>query len=139
LPLFIWSKSLYGTGIPEIDEQHEQIFQLANDFYDAYKMLRGLEKLTELFGGLLEHANDHFEQEEQLMAVHGYPGLAQHRRFHGKVRATLEDMRTRFSSDTHNRGMSEEMLDFFETWLIGHITGPDRDLANHLKQPPRSI
>ena len=67
--LLEWKDS-YKIGDPEVDAQHQALFQLANDFLQA----SGKAELTLQAMKLYKHTREHFTQEEAVM-----------RRFRGSI------------------------------------------------------
>jgi hemerythrin-like metal-binding protein len=129
--IFVWSKSLYGIGDEEIDAQHERLFKLGNELYDAYKQLKSREILARMFVQLLLYTQEHFKAEEALMERSGYPGLAEHREEHEKLVAELMQFIERYQ--TGKQDLSNEVMQFVKDWLLDHITERDRKIGDHLR------
>ena len=98
MSIFIWSDALYATKVPEVDAQHRRLFELTNNFYDAFKQLRGQEELAKLFNELLVYVEEHFALEESLMAKYNFPGYAAHRGLHRELTSLLKDKAERFAA-----------------------------------------
>ncbi|HNB67918.1 hemerythrin domain-containing protein, partial [Accumulibacter sp.] len=82
-----WSTKI-EVGLPQIDQQHRQLFELAATFRgngDQIRILKSLVMLT-------EYVKVHFREEEELMAACRYPGIEAHRRLHGEFRRMLFDL-----------------------------------------------
>lgn len=119
---FIWSDR-YKVGNAEIDRQHERMFALVNTLPD--ELDRAVIK-TNLMA-LAQHAREHFDTEEQMMARIGYPNLREHQKLHAELSKKLLDLDTgdykSFGSDESVSAFKQLILD----WMIGHIMTHDRD------------
>ena len=82
-----WSSKI-EVGLPMIDEQHRQLFDLAATFRGAGDQIRVLKSLAML----TEYVKVHFREEEELMASCHYPDLEAHRRLHGEFRRMLFEL-----------------------------------------------
>ena len=69
-----WQDDL-SLGIPELDEQHHEIFRRFAAFSEACQQEQGREALMDLLSFMHLYATRHFASEEQLMAEYHYPGL----------------------------------------------------------------
>ena len=65
---FITWKDVLSTGIKEIDEQHKDIVESINEFYDLSNK-SGVQKedLIEAFNKVIDHTIAHFTYEEELL------------------------------------------------------------------------
>jgi hemerythrin len=89
-------------------------------------------ELEEIVRDLMSYALYHFDTEEALMLAHEYPDEAQqlhfqeHRAFSAKIAKIQDDI---------SRGQqvsSQDLLNFLNTWLINHIMGADKQMAEFL-------
>ena len=127
LPVITWTPT-YDVGIAMMDRQHRQ---LAADLSEIAASLRRGDDETTISGKLaaaLAHASHHFECEEQLMAEHGFVDAAAHRQSHAHL---LDDLRS-FSAVRDTRSLSLTAR-FLQEWLLRHIDGADRRLAEALR------
>jgi len=126
----------YLTGILVIDEQHEKLVNMINDF--GAKMLEGQgeKEVMHLFQKMAEYVDYHFGTEEKLMDKYAYPNkaehCAQHHEFIGNLASYILE---------HNQGkrlLSLEVHKYLRDWLVDHIldhtTKADRQLAKYLLQ-----
>ena len=120
----VW-KNEYSIDIPEIDEQHKQLFACI-DRLDAAKDDRGRELAVYfVLEELNEYVKVHFKVEEIVMRLFDYPGLASHAAEHHKFMARLKSFETiELGHDVHAEASS-----YLREWLIKHIQGSDRHYA----------
>lgn len=118
------------TGIDEVDDQHEAIFQAGNRLYalaygndtPAAEMLGGLQDL-------LHRVKAHFDEEEVLMDACGYPEAASHRAVHRRMHEYLAEMGDLATGSPMLVAIRLEY--FLGSWLIWHMQREDMDFARH--------
>lgn len=79
--VYAW-KPEHSLGDSTVDEQHRRLFGLAGMIAEACNGDRNERIAHEAFLALHQHANQHFEDEEQLLAAVGSPLLEEHKREH---------------------------------------------------------
>ncbi len=132
MQLLAWSDAL-KTHIDVIDRQHRGLVDLVNA--TAAKLADealSAEEVRLLLGYLKEYAEIHFGTEEALMALCGLPpGYAnRHHQNHARFLAHVGDMLDGLGDDPVVDG--RQLLAFLGDWLIRHIQGEDRGLAQRL-------
>ena len=89
----LWSSSL-ETGIPEIDEQHKELFRQIDILLDRSKDDRIHETLKFLGNYVVKHFTD-----EQLIHLRAkYPKAADHKKLHTAFVAVYNDLSKEFST-----------------------------------------
>jgi len=130
MSLFVWKRD-YSVDCPEIDEQHQQLFHIADELHRAMLERRGREALAGILKRLVAYTTYHFASEERLMRETGYPLYLQHRAEHEKLtKIAQEHQQTMLSGKST---LSVEVLQFLSDWLRTHIGKSDQKLAAHLK------
>ncbi|WP_300106129.1 diguanylate cyclase [Rhodoferax sp.] len=72
-------KVAFECGLPEIDDEHRQLFQLANSLLDQVPLTDQQPLAFDAaFHHLLDHVKAHFAHEEAILLAHGYDQLAVH-------------------------------------------------------------
>jgi hemerythrin-like metal-binding protein/PAS domain S-box-containing protein len=120
----LWS-SAHELGVRQIDEQHARLGALLNELAGA---LRGGEDHATLLREIVRYTEFHFAAEESLMAAHAYQGAAAHQQAHHRL---LEEVRA-FRPDADGVSVSLA-LRYLQEWLLHHVDGADRDLAEALR------
>jgi hemerythrin len=119
--------SCYHLGFDQMDTTHQEFISLVNRLNLADKAL-----FQSLFAELLEHTQNHFDAESQLMDETGFPAISEHKGEHLRVLGEL----TRFAqsvqkgSITIARSYVREML---PDWFRLHTVTMDSALAAHIK------
>lgn len=82
-----WSPAI-ETGLPGIDAQHKQLFDLAASFRGEGDQIRVMKALV----ALADYANTHLRDEEAMLEAIAYEGLAAHRGEHERFRQMLREL-----------------------------------------------
>lgn len=128
-PLVPWHED-YGLGLDQIDEQHQHLFALMNQVWEAvFSFATETAGITSrLVLELEQYAQAHFAEEEAFMRETGYPRLDSHRKAHAAFVARIHEEKEAILAG--NR-VSLDLLLFLRDWLISHILVADRDYAGH--------
>jgi len=114
-----WSAKI-EVGLPTIDSQHRQLFDLAATFTgdgDQIRILKSLVVLT-------DYVKVHFREEEEMMAACDYPDLEAHRRLHGEFRRMLFDLLENAKQMTLDE-IADEVKYLINGWFYNHILVAD--------------
>ncbi len=124
-----WTDSLL-TGIKEIDEQHQVLFDVVARLEQAVSRE---DKWSAVHFALVElnaFVKIHFAVEEALMRLHDYPDLDAHIASHRAFSAALADI----SRHSIREDVSEAMTALVKSWLVQHIGKEDRAYVPHLRK-----
>lgn len=117
----VWSSAI-EVGIPEIDAQHRELFELAAAFRGKGDEIRVMKSLVML----CDYAKVHLREEEDMLVKIGYPEIEAHRSAHGEfrrmLRQLLEDSRS-LSLDQ----IADRVEALINGWFYNHIMHVDRD------------
>ena len=124
-----WSDE-YQIGHLVVDRQHKQLFKVYNQLVDSFYEGNGQHKVYGVITDLVTYTQNHFRDEEQLMANAGYKGIKAHRQQHQKLIREVET----FVSDLDNDApiLTYEVLYFVKCWLCEHILEEDMQLKGVL-------
>jgi hemerythrin len=121
---FSWRDS-YSIGNADIDAEHQQLFRLANAFFEAENKANQTDCAMRLF----QYTREHFSHEEALMRKIGYPAMAAHIEQHNELIGKLNAVAQSIAKDTLQ---SETLKKFLTSWLVGHIVTFDTKLSAYL-------
>jgi hemerythrin len=124
--MFKWQNS-FSSGIPEIDRQHQKLFEIGarvyetatlNDEFDHY------DELTQTIQELLDYTQYHFGFEEDLFKKLNYENAATHKVEHDFFVKKLQKISRKDLEDNQGQTLIEIMT-FLADWIAGHILGSD--------------
>ncbi|NGZ07379.1 MAG: hemerythrin family protein [Magnetococcales bacterium] len=116
------------TGIVELDQQHQELLDRMNTLRDY--LTRGQaapEEVQERLHALHTLFSNHFEEENQRMQAHDYPGFTTHFEAH---QAFLNGPILHTITDPH--GQEGYDLGALVEWEASHISRFDRPMAEFL-------
>jgi hemerythrin len=130
MPLIHWNSS-YCARHPEMDAHHEQLASLLNELAGAFHTQAPAAAVLPILDALERHTLEHFSSEDRLMQETGYPASPEqeHADLLLQLRGTRQDIADGAAQ------LSSTLLLFLKQWLLQHVMGSDRDLADHLRQP----
>jgi hemerythrin len=134
---FEWTSSLV-VGVPEIDEQHQELFRRAERLILALRA-GDRSEVEPLIRYLADYAVSHFEAEERCMTQTGYPGLEAHRAAHQKFREDFQGLVRDYQRKGPTALVALSIHNWLADWLRTHIGGADVDLGQWLKARDLSL
>ncbi|WP_431856884.1 bacteriohemerythrin [Azospirillum sp.] len=124
-----WTEA-HAVGDPEIDEQHQQLFELYNRALHALQANPGQLTPGAVLQALIDYTDYHFATEEAVMDSAGYPGRAEHVREHKALLTVVSDFVVRVEADPR---VLSDVVGLLRVWIQGHVLCADRDLGAFLK------
>ncbi|MBN1337388.1 MAG: bacteriohemerythrin [Deltaproteobacteria bacterium] len=123
-------KDAWLLGEPEIDAQHREIVRRIAALSEQVRRGGG-SALASMFDYLADYARDHFTLERRLMERCAYPHTTAHLREHALFTRRFGTLRHEFETG----GLDPCLLGFrlqvfLVDWLVHHIAGTDRRLAD---------
>jgi hemerythrin-like metal-binding protein len=118
MSFFIWKDS-FNTHISVLDRQHQKLFAVLNQLFDAAHHPVDNNFVMQLLREMNEYANVHFTTEERLMTHYEYPGLEAQKIQHEYYREQLVQLTRSFDED--NEAVCKQSLQFLRNWFLGHI------------------
>lgn len=127
-----WDASLL-MGIPELDEQHRELFAQLDALVDAVRRGSSRDEVGRTLAFLREYVRAHFGREEALMAAVDYPALAAHRAEHAGFERDLEALVAEHARDGASPSLVLRVSRQLSGWLREHVLLSDRAIATHLQ------
>ena len=114
-------------SIPQIDDEHAQLFSLINEGYALLAAKDTNLHLTakHLIAHLREYADTHFTHEEAYMRSIGDPELSSQQQEHQDFIAYLDSLHLEKLDNVRIRPALESLLNYLSRWLFHHIIGSD--------------
>uniref|UniRef100_Q01U15 Hemerythrin-like metal-binding protein n=1 Tax=Solibacter usitatus (strain Ellin6076) TaxID=234267 RepID=Q01U15_SOLUE len=129
--MFDW-KPQFAVGIPSIDAQHQKLFAIARELYEAMSAGRGKASLALILDRLVRYTATHFAHEERLMRIYEYPDFVRHKAQHDALTKQVLGFQKEF--DAGMVSMTVQLLQFLKNWLENHIQVSDFEYGPCLKQ-----
>ncbi|WP_036839987.1 bacteriohemerythrin [Pleomorphomonas oryzae] len=133
MALFYWNTHL-ETGNGQIDGQHKRLFELTNNIADAVSGRGTLPDAPGLLAQLMDYADTHFCDEEQLMCQSSLNlskrqrHVCAHRSFQTRVQGIAA------KSNLAQAETVSEILNFLVNWLVTHILKLDHRMVHALPE-----
>jgi hemerythrin-like metal-binding protein len=124
-----WDDRL-ATGVSTLDEQHRSLFECVNLLAEAASE-RSMLRTFYVMEQLSSYVHTHFAEEEFLMRVHGFPGLADHIREHRSFTNRLHQLRRIYL----DRDVSVDLIVMLKDWLTNHVAQVDMQYVPYLAAP----
>ena len=129
--MFEW-KTEFSVGIESIDAQHQKLFAIGRELYEAMSAGRGKASLALILDRLVQYTAVHFTHEERLMRMYDYVNFPQHKAQHDALAKQVLKFQKDF--DAGMVSMTVQLLQFLKDWLEGHIKVSDLEYVPLLKQ-----
>lgn len=130
-----WSEEL-SVGIDAIDTDHRGILELIARLHEAYDSPDGgADAVRSAVGRIAAYAETHFQREERMLLVAGYPYLIQHRARHDTFRAYVANI----VMGTAPLPEVGELLSWLVDWWVGHIGTEDKLYRAHMQDHPEAV
>lgn len=133
--MFDMNPDYYHIGIAEIDQEHDRLFELANQAYALLHDEKPQDKrqnIIHIMSELIAYTQTHFSHEEAYMHEIGYSNreahIAQHRQFEAKM-SEVDFNVLEASTIDDQVDVLKDLLNFLGDWLINHIISEDMRFA----------
>lgn len=114
-----WSPEI-EVGLPTIDQQHHQLFDLASTFRGQGDNIRVMKTLSML----CDYANTHLHEEEEMLLEIGYADLEAHKKHHAEFRRMLRELLQNARSLTLDQ-IADQVESLINGWFYQHILQVD--------------
>ena len=122
--------SVMKTGIKIIDEQHQLLISLVNDFEKVISSDIGEAYIEKVLQELINYISYHFKAEEELMARNNYPDFSNHKKTHDDLVKKAIGFHERFKKGEQN--LEKDIMLFLKDWVINHITKTDMEYVPYI-------
>ena len=133
MQFFHWDKT-FQTGNTVIDEQHEQLVKILNQFGELLaRNVSEKKDIEQVCADLMQYAHFHFAEEERVMSSSGIDirHLKQHCQQHQIFLEEILPLRQLVEVSDLEAG--KHMFDFLVNWLVFHILGTDMLMAKQIE------
>ena len=127
-----WTDDL-ATGVPEIDNQHKEIFNRFDKLFAACSAGRGKEEVLQLIGFLEDYIKEHFAAEEKLQLRYANPDYSSHKSQHSKFIAEVAQLSAAFRDEGATLPLVIQTNKTLSSWLVQHIAKVDAEFAAYIR------
>jgi hemerythrin len=124
----------YLIGIEEIDEQHKELFRIANEGFNLLKNEFYLDKydhVIKIIEELKKYAIFHFKTEEEYMLKNNYRKYFSHKVIHDDFLDKVKNIDLEAMDENQDEYLLS-ILNFIIDWIEEHILGTDKKFAEEL-------
>jgi hemerythrin len=125
-----WNDDL-KTGIPIIDEQHQELIVMLNRLG---RLKCGKDCFLDALTELQEYVNTHFKTEEDYMVLINYHEYNEHKSCHDKFSEEINTIHKNIDKVQNIDALGIELHDLAADWIINHYSDEDVKLADYIKQ-----
>jgi len=120
---YLFWEDHYDVGYDLFNEQHKEIFRLQNRVVNLIVGEAPAAELAHVLSSLVKYSENHFREEEALMARFAYPDLQSHREAHEKLVFAIFSLAEEIGKEKFS---PDRLLDFLDTWITSHIMKVDQ-------------
>lgn len=129
-------KEKYKIGIPEIDEQHEELFRRVSDFVVSIRREGDwqdkLDKVKETMEFMKNYVVTHFAYEEAYQKQAHYPAYEEHCEIHKQFTNEINQYAVQLEYEGYTEELVQKLGGKLMAWLINHVAATDQQLANYV-------
>lgn len=121
-------KEEFLTGIEEIDREHRQLFEIADELYELKCeefMPDKYDNIRKILEELKDYTLTHFAHEEAYMQSIGYKRMFTQKSQHDALRQIMQEWDLDAIDENQDEAI-EEMLRIVTEWLVNHILNQDK-------------
>ncbi len=118
----------FSFGIWQIDDDHNFIGQLLAKLETDQDGPHAPELTGEVLADLYGHSFSHFNYEEALMQVTGFPDAQEHRQEHQEIIKCLNDLLEQ-STTQSGQSLGHDIIEIINDGIIRHTDNLDREFS----------
>lgn len=123
-------KDEYRLGDAEIDQQHQELFEIAERLCEHAEDAPSVDLIEEL-ARLMTYACTHLYTEEAFMKRIGYPGLEGHRQAHAALQRQMMELADRVQAQG-TAACGAAAANLVRTWVHDHVLNEDMRIKRYL-------
>lgn len=114
----------YLIDVALVDKEHKALFAIAEEAFHVLDPSHRAEKIKDVIHRLYDYTKIHFEHEEDVMRMYGYPRLDEHKEQHVNIAEALHAFIKRLPSMKITE-TERELAHFVEAGSVHHILHHD--------------
>jgi len=124
----IWDQTTFGTGVAEIDKQHQQLFEQIDALIELSVLGEPTQEIHYLLVFLDSYAARHFKYEEGLMEKYKSPLRAANKQGHAYFLKGVASLKVAFRQQGATPKFVAEAQALLIDWFRNHIIKIDTSL-----------
>lgn len=124
----VWDETTMGTGLPEIDREHQEWLDYFNNLVDAVASNKRDSVALDTLQFLKRYTDVHFRHEEACMEQYHCPASEQNHAAHMEFLLRLQDIQVWVKESGISSVELVSLLHEMELWLADHIKTIDVQL-----------
>ncbi len=129
-------KDEYSIGEDSIDNQHKNLFIIANDIYALLNndlIIDKYDKIVAIVNQLKEYTIEHFADEEAFMMKGGYRKFLSHKTLHTDFIEKIDAVDLNQLDNGQNEYL-RDIMSFVCDWLVQHILTEDKLITKSVEK-----
>jgi len=125
-------KDEYLIGVPEIDEQHKRLFEIAEKAYDVLQddyIIDKYDGIVQIIDELKDYAVYHFRSEEEYLTKINYKKFFSQKVAHDSFIEKINNIDYEKLDEDQDKYLIE-IVDFILNWIVNHIIKQDKEIPN---------
>lgn len=125
----------YLLGIDIIDDQHKELFRIAQEATDLLRddfAMDKYDRVIKIIEELKSYAIYHFKTEEEYMLNNGYRKYLSHKVIHDEFLEKISGIDLEAMDENQDEHLLS-IINFVVDWISTHILGTDKLIAETLK------
>ena len=122
-----WDDSMQ-TGVPKVDEQHQELIKAINALADAMRNGQGKDEIGKILTFAGQYAQEHFRFEEGCFEEYHCPAAMKNKQEHAQFIETFTRRMTEFDEKGANFQFVMKIYRELSDWLLQHILKVDLQL-----------
>ncbi len=123
-----WDEATMSTGVPSIDEQHQELIRMINRLHSACAAGAAKEELRQIVEFLQRYVVEHFKHEEGLMEKHRCHARGANAVAHKKFLQAFADLASDLEKNGPSTSLVLKLKEAVGDWLVNHICHVDTKL-----------
>ena len=131
IPVFEW-RDTYCTNVRHLDDWHRKLFETAQLLYETISSGQKNSAFETTLEFLIRYVDEHFAEEEEVMAANDYPEINSHRKRHESLKQMVRVFEQRYKKGERN--LELPFINFLKVWIVDHILTIDRKYGPFLNE-----
>lgn len=132
MPTRMIDANKFKTGLKWMDAQHIELVNMTVDLLNSIEQEKSEHNIKDLLKFLERYVSGHFLVEKQQQEIYDYPEKDSHLAEHAIFEDTFLDLKAEFRSKGSSPYFSGKVKRHLLDWLVNHIGGADKKLAQFL-------